>query len=182
MQAVPDPHSSGADKDGTVQAKCFDCGTTHGRSSDHSGFVTAPAEVIEPRVGSWIEERNEASAPRVECLGSGLLEVVAPEATPTQVVEGYGPAKRFGEDVIHGEVVPRVFRARATVLAQPVRPLFHPMSESRRHPAHESRSRAAVRRSNTSSLSCSRASSSRCSARVSRRCLLSANNSSVRCC
>ena len=85
MRAVTDSHSAGTDKDWTAQVKRFDCGTTHGRTPDHSGFVAAPAEVIGPDVGARMEERNEASARRVEGLGADLLEVVAPAATPVVV-------------------------------------------------------------------------------------------------
>lgn len=76
------PHETGP-----VQAQRLNCSTSYGGSAHDSGIGGTPAEVVMPVVHAGVEERHDMTSAHVQHLGTGVLVVVAPETTETQVVK-----------------------------------------------------------------------------------------------
>ena len=88
VQSMPDPDFSGKDQHWAVQAEGLNRSPARRSSPDDTNLSATPTEVIGPWLLPGIVESHQPTASRIASLRTGVLEVVAPEATPAQVVEG----------------------------------------------------------------------------------------------
>ena len=115
---MPYPHLPRAHQRPSVQTNSLDCCATHGRATDDTDAISAPSEMVVPAVAARVEKGNHQTRSSVNGLRARLFVIVAPEATPAQVVRIVGAAASMGDEMVHRELVPGEFSARATILAE----------------------------------------------------------------
>jgi hypothetical protein len=179
---VPYPKAPRLDQDSSIEPKRLDRGTTSWGAAPNVGRVATPSKVCCPDVPAWVKKRNNVTGMRIDGLCPRMLVVVAPEATPAEVIEARHSAARFRYDMINREVVTCKLGTGTAILTKSARTPAHCTTECPRDPAHTTRSSAFPRRMRMVSHSRRRDLSSRRSAGVRRPELFPATSSSARAC